>query len=200
MKNNENIIVLGQGGQGVLKASKLLSEYYARIGKEVKTSTLIGLGVRGGGVYSHVKAGERIVSPLIMAGKCDMIIGLEQLETLRCLDYLKTNGYLVVNDLYIPPTTVSNGLEKNFEGDFNAIFRQHSENFHLFSGEQIIEKMDNKPVLNSFFLGVAARILKHDEKIWLQVLDENLSIKYVDMNMKAFMLGLDYGQGGNNEV
>ena len=192
MYNTENIVILGQGGQGVLKAAKLLAEYYFLSGRDVKTSTLIGLGVRGGGVYSHVKAGRQVISPLIMAGSCDMIIGLEKLETVRCLDYLKADGELVVNDLYIQPTTVSNGLEDDFNGDFNAIFQNHTPNVRMFNGKDVMEKLGNGQVLNSFFLGVASHILNHNKDIWKTVLEQNLPPKYADVNIEAFLIGSNY--------
>lgn len=192
MNNSENIIILGQGGQGVLKAAKLLAEYYFHSGKDVKTSTLIGLGVRGGAVCSHVKAGVQVVSPLIMAGRCDMIIGLEKLETVRCLDYLKTDGELIVNDLYIPPTTVSNGLEDDFTGDFDSIFKQQTTNIHVIQGDEVIEKVGNAQILNSFFMGIASSILGHDKKIWEKVLNSNLPEKHTKLNTEAFFMGANY--------
>lgn len=192
MNNTESIMISGQGGQGVLKAVKMLADYYFLSGKDVKASTLIGLGVRGGGVYSHVKAGGRIISPLIMAGRCDMIIGLEKLETVRCLDYLKANGELIVNDLYLPPTTVSNGLEDDFAGDFESIFKQKTKNCYLIQGEQIAGKMRNGQILNSFFLGIASTILGHDRNIWKKVLESNLPREYVKLNIDAFFMGIKY--------
>lgn len=192
MNNTESIMISGQGGQGVLKAAKMLADYYFLSGKDVKASTLIGLGVRGGGVYSHVKAGGRIISPLIMAGRCDMIIGLEKLETVRCLDYLKANGELIVNDLYLPPTTVSNGLEDDFAGDFESIFKQKTKNCYLIQGEQIAGKMRNGQILNSFFLGIASTILGHDRNIWKKVLESNLPREYVKLNIDAFFMGIKY--------
>lgn len=185
-------IITGHGGQGVLSSSKLLAQYYFMKDLDVKTSTLIGLGIRGGGVYSHLKSGECIHSPLVKAGEADVIIGFEKLETLRWLDYLKPNGLLIVNDQYIQPTTVSSGLQPDFEGNFEALFKAKTDDVYLIDGYAEIAHLKKPAVLNAFLLGFMAASQNHDLDLWHTILKAHLSNKHYAINNEAFMLGYHY--------
>jgi indolepyruvate ferredoxin oxidoreductase beta subunit len=189
MDRGASIIITGHGGQGVLSASKLMAEYYFLSGLDVKTSTLIGLGIRGGGVYSHLKSGTRVISPLIKAGEADMIIGLEKLETIRWIDYLKKDGMIIMNNTYIQPTTVSCGLQDDFEGDFKDIMGLKTWDINVFDGYEKIKELGNNSTINMLFLGICSELLNQDETTWRKVIENNLSAHYRGVNELAFSMG-----------
>lgn len=82
-----SIIVAGLGGQGVLRAAQLVAQAAFASGYDVKTSEVHGMSQRGGSVYSDVRFGERVDSPMVPAGEADYLVALsaEQVEPHRWL-------------------------------------------------------------------------------------------------------------------
>ncbi|MBN1828792.1 MAG: 2-oxoacid:acceptor oxidoreductase family protein [Deltaproteobacteria bacterium] len=68
---NQQIIISGLGGQGILFLTKLLAQAAMDSGNDVITSETHGMAMRGGTVVSHVKIGS-FLSPLIRTGQADM--------------------------------------------------------------------------------------------------------------------------------
>ena len=75
-----NILLSGVGGQGVILASRILSEAALAAGPDIKQSEVHGMSQRGGSVVSHVRIGESVHSPLVPEGQCDILVGFEPLE------------------------------------------------------------------------------------------------------------------------
>jgi indolepyruvate ferredoxin oxidoreductase beta subunit len=92
----QQIIVSGTGGQGVLFLTRVLAEAALEMGLDVVTSETHGMAMRGGTVISHVKAGG-FRSPLIRRGKADIGLFLrgENLEVHG--DYMKPAGRMFIN-------------------------------------------------------------------------------------------------------
>ena len=91
---NKNIILCGVGGQGTVLASKLIAAAAMEKGIPVMSAETIGMAQRGGSVFSHVRMGENLYSPMIAKGTADMILGFEPGETVR--KYLRTIDPLAV--------------------------------------------------------------------------------------------------------
>lgn len=107
-----NLLVVGVGGQGVLRLSDIISTAALLEGYQVKKSEVHGLAQRGGSVNSHLRYGPVVLSPLVPKGEADVIIALEPLEGYRHLDYLKPDGYIVFDDNRIFPPDVYLGHMK----------------------------------------------------------------------------------------
>jgi hypothetical protein len=105
----KGILIVGVGGQGVLRASDILSRVLMISGLDVKKSEVHGMAQRGGCVTSHVRYGEKVYSPLAKKHDCDVMISFEKMETLRYLDYLKQDGAVIVNTEEIYPPAVNLG-------------------------------------------------------------------------------------------
>lgn len=67
----------------------------------------IGMAQRGGSVFSHLRMGDNLYSPMIENGTADLIIGFEPGETVRMLPYLKKDGYVVVSTRAVKPVTAT---------------------------------------------------------------------------------------------
>jgi indolepyruvate ferredoxin oxidoreductase beta subunit len=76
MNKITNIVVAGLGGQGVIKASDILSEAAFESGFEVKKSEIHGMSQRGGSVSSDVRFGEHVFSPMVPDGEADFLVVL----------------------------------------------------------------------------------------------------------------------------
>ena len=106
---NENIMIVGVGGQGSLLASKLLGHLLMEQGYDVKVSEVHGMSQRGGSVVTYVRYGDRVNSPVIDKGEADYIVSFELLEAARWLSYLKPDGQIVTSTQQIDPMPVITG-------------------------------------------------------------------------------------------
>ncbi len=100
MNNQKNIVLCGVGGQGTVLASKLLAAP-AMKDISVMSAETIGMTQRGGNVFSHLRMGNDLYSPMIETGTAHLIIGFEPGETVRMLLYLKTGGHVVVKPVQL---------------------------------------------------------------------------------------------------
>ena len=102
MKQPVNVIIAGLGGQGVIKASDILSEAAFRAGFEVKKSEIHGMSQRGGSVTSDVRFGPQVLSPMVPPGEADFLVVLapDQVEVNR--GQLRPGGVLIAPDLVDP--------------------------------------------------------------------------------------------------
>ena len=72
-----NIIIAGVGGQGVVLLSEILGNAAVREGFQVRGSEVLGMAQRGGSVFSNIRIGEEVYSPMTTDGKCDILIVIE---------------------------------------------------------------------------------------------------------------------------
>ena len=107
MNNQKNIVLCGVGGQGTVLASKLLAA--AAMSRDIPdmSAETIGMAQRGGSVFSHLRMGDNLYSPIIETGTADLIIGFEPGETVRMLPYLKDHGQIVVSTRAVKPVTAT---------------------------------------------------------------------------------------------
>ena len=69
---NKNIILCGVGGQGTVLASKLISAAAMSKALPVMSAETIGMAQRGGSVFSHVRIGKGLYSPMIAKGEAEI--------------------------------------------------------------------------------------------------------------------------------
>jgi indolepyruvate ferredoxin oxidoreductase beta subunit len=103
-----NIAVCGIGGQGVMTATEILAEAALSLGFDVKKTEVAGMSQRGGVVTSHLRFGPKVLSPQIMPGDADLLVGFEAAEALRWAHMLKPGGIALVNQgRFVPPVVTS---------------------------------------------------------------------------------------------
>ena len=90
------IVLSGVGGQGILFLSRLLAEAAIAGGFPVLTSETHGMAQRGGVVVSHLKVGG-FDSPLVRAGRADLLLVLKEENVALHREFLADGGALVVN-------------------------------------------------------------------------------------------------------
>lgn len=95
----KDIILCGVGGQGILSIAAIIGQAALKDSLYMKQAEVHGMSQRGGDVQSNLRISDRpIASDLIPAGKCDIILSLEPMESLRYLPYLEKDGWLVTNE------------------------------------------------------------------------------------------------------
>lgn len=95
MKEVNNILIIGLGGQGVILASDVISLAAFESSYDIKKSEVHGMSQRGGSVTTHIRFGKKIYSPLIKRGEADFIVALKNSEIDRVRDFLSDNGKVI---------------------------------------------------------------------------------------------------------
>ena len=91
-----DIILAGVGGQGVLSISSIIAASALKEGLHVKQSEVHGMSQRGGAVQSNLRlASEAIHSDIVPLGTADMILSMEPVESLRYLEFLAPDGFVL---------------------------------------------------------------------------------------------------------
>ncbi len=97
---NEEVIIAGFGGQGIILTGRLLAQTAMNAGKEVTFMQSYGAEVRGGTANSMVViADEPIASPLI--SNPDSLIALNKASMSKFAPTIKSGGLLVINSSLI---------------------------------------------------------------------------------------------------
>jgi len=116
MSNNQQIIISGLGGQGVLFITKLLAGAAMADNLPVLTSETHGMAQRGGNVISYLKIGD-FSGPLIRPATADALIALKAESFAHHSYFLKPGGLAVVNS----PDPVEDDRFRVFSGDASAL-------------------------------------------------------------------------------
>jgi len=191
MREDVNFLVTGVGGQGALLASNVLAEVGVRAGYDVKKAEVHGMSQRGGSVYSHVRWGEKLDSPVIGRGEVDYLLALEKLEALRYLPMLRPGGTIVVGELKIPPLSVSSGDDVYPDDEeVRHMLSQMTDDFHLVPTLTLAKEAGNARAHNVVLLGALSTFIEDvPSDIWLEVVEDRVPKSYIEVNRRAFQAG-----------
>ena len=193
MDRTFNIIIAGVGGQGILTASEILAKVAMEAGLDAKKSEVHGMSQRGGSVVSHVRFGEKVYSPLVEKGACDIILSFEKSEALRWVHYLKKEGgKVIINDLEIIPTTVSLKLDSYPTNIEEQIRDKAKAEVILVPATDLARQAGDARTANTVLLGVISNFLPFEDKVWEKVISDNVKKETIEVNLKAFYLGKNY--------
>ncbi len=183
-----NILLAGVGGQGVLLASRILSEAALAAGLDIKQSEVHGMSQRGGSVMSHVRIGEEVHSPIVPEGECDILAGFEPLEGLRQAHAVKEGGVLLYSVDRINPSTVSAGFAQ-YPEDVEEQLKSFKCRTVAVPAVQYAEQVGNRRSANVVMVGVMSNFLEFSDDIWSQALTAAIPAKLLALNIAAFELG-----------
>lgn len=186
-----NILVAGIGGQGVMTAADILAATALNMGLDVKKTEVAGMAQRGGVVTSHVRFGEKVLSPSIPPGEAEILLAFEPAEALRWSSHLKQGGLSMVNTYAQEPPVVSIGLFEYPDNPIETIKSMPLELHHYDAGHAAIELGDRR-LVNSIMLGAIANHLPFPAEELLESLLARFSRKgekLVELNRRAFELG-----------
>lgn len=190
MADVKNILLVGVGGQGIILASKVLSQGLINAGFDTKMSEVHGMAQRGGSVTTQVRYGEKVYSPIIGKGQADIIVAFEKMEGLRWLEFLKPGGKVVVNDYAIPSVPVLIG-EAEYPQNVIEKLEKAVDSITVINAAEIAKEMGNIKVQNIVLLGALIKAIGIDNIDWETVIKENVKEKFVDINLKAIQVGME---------
>lgn len=145
MSNNQQIIISGLGGQGVLFITKLLAGAAMADNLPVLTSETHGMAQRGGNVISYLKIGD-FSGPLIRPATADALIALKAESFVHHSYFLKPGGLAIVNS----PDSVEDDRYRVFFGNATAL----------------AEEAGNVRSLNVAMLGFFLGAVKNDTNVF----------------------------------
>ncbi len=93
-----DIILAGVGGQGILSIAATIGTAALSNDLHLKQAEVHGMSQRGGAVQSHLRVSSKpIASDLIPKGACDIVLSVEPMESLRYVEFLKKDGWIITN-------------------------------------------------------------------------------------------------------
>ncbi len=185
---SKNILLVGVGGQGIVLASEIMSEFFRRQGYDVKKSEVHGMAQRGGIVSSHVRIGKKVYSPMIEKGNADIMLSFEKMEALRWLYYVKKDGIIVSSNVKMVPPIVSTGAFEYPEDVEERVLKERPD-AKMLDIVSALKELGNDKVTNVIMIGALSTMFDLEPEKWLEVIKEAVPKKVVDVNVKAFQKG-----------
>lgn len=194
-----NLMTCGVGGQGLMLVSNIIGIACAEFGKNIRTAETHGLAQRSGSIYTHIRIGDNTFSPLIPYGEADALLGMEAIEALRYVEFLKPNGIMIINNYTWYPVQSTFDRVNNDEETYLSIetiikqLKQVTENIYLIDAANIANKAGNPLTSNLVLLGALAKTggfplnLSQLEVVVPKVVPK----KAIDANVKALLMGYD---------
>ena len=186
----KNVMIVGVGGQGSLLASKLLGRLLLNKGYDIKVSEVHGMSQRGGSVVTYVRFGDKVYSPVIDKGQADYIVSFELLEAARWTEYLKPGGKIITNTQQINPMPVIIGAAEYPE---NLVQKMLDAGIDVdaFDALSLAEQAGSSKAVNLVLMGRLSKYFDISAEEWLAAIEASVPAKFLEMNKKAFSLGLN---------
>ena len=186
----KNVMIVGVGGQGSLLASKLLGRLLLSKGYDIKVSEVHGMSQRGGSVVTYVRFGDKVYSPVIDKGEADYIVSFELLEAARWTEYLKPGGKIITNAQQINPMPVIIGAAE-YPQDLLGKMKEAGIDVDALDALTLAEQAGSSKAVNLVLMGRLSKYFDISAEEWLQAIEASVPPKFLEMNKKAFSLGLN---------
>jgi indolepyruvate ferredoxin oxidoreductase, beta subunit len=186
-----NILVCGIGGQGVMTATEILAEAAIHMGHDVKKTEVAGMAQRGGVVTSHLRFGPRVLSPQIVAGEADLLVGFEAAEALRWANFLRPGALALMNTARFVPPVVEGGLY-DYPADPDGQMRALGIRVHSFDANAIAMELGDLRLGNTVMLGAMADHLPFPADVLFECVVRRFQQRkphLVDVNRRAIEAG-----------
>lgn len=191
MSLNKKILIAGVGGQGIVFLTNIIVEAAVLSGIPVHVSEIHGLSRRGGVVTSGIGLGAHCTGFTAKAG-VDFLIGLESLETQRCIEYLHTSSSVIFGNHRVQPYSVNAQMADYPDVFLFAEYLKGQCKEVVFIKE--FPENINALLYNIFLLGRATRM--KDFPLKAQKIEEaiqaTLKAYEKEKSLKAFHTGLEF--------
>ena len=186
----KNIILCGVGGQGTVLASRLISSAAMARRIPVLSAETIGMAQRGGSVFSHLRMGEGLYSPMIARHEADLMIAFEPGEAVRLLPFLKQDGRMIVSSRAVMPVTAALSGTGYRPEEMLAYLSSRVAGLTVVDAEKALQEVGSPKVLNLILLGAALRSGAQglDPEDLKQAVRRLIPEKFHELNFRA----LDY--------
>lgn len=173
-----NFIIAGFGGQGVLLAGEVLANAFMILGKNVTWYPSYGAEMRGGTVNCEIVMSDDEVSE-VNKSNTDFVIALNQASFDKFLAKIKEGGWMIANSTLVK--------EIRMRTDINYLFAPISK---------LAEEIGNIKMANILALGIVAKASKLINLETLEKALENVIPQHrkhlLPLNLKALKIGYEY--------
>lgn len=187
-----SILLVGVGGQGVLLAGNIVGAVALTAGCDVKKSEVHGMAKRGGVVFSHLRYGSTVHSPLIGAGEADALLAFEWAEGLRWLPYLHPDGMLVIDTTRIVPPAAHRDHRdwtRAYPDLDPSLLAGRAGPVLAMDARALAQRLGSAHVANTILLGALSREMEFPVEAWEGAITRHVPPRTVELNLRAFHEG-----------
>ena len=194
MSKTYQMLVCGVGGQGILTITDVIVIAAKKKGLHVLGSEVHGMAQKGGSVVTNLKIGENLHSPTNPIGTCEVLVGLEQNETLRYMKFLKPGGTAVTSNTVLFPiswkkdkTAAENAKEKIEEN-----ISKFDAKLVMLDAEKLAVQAGLALTQNIVLLGAVSQVENFPLSVeeLRSALKKRVPARFIEQNLKAFDLGI----------
>jgi indolepyruvate ferredoxin oxidoreductase beta subunit len=182
-----SVLISGVGGQGVVLVSELLALAALAAGEDVKQGEFHGVAQRGGAVFSHVRFGDKVHSPMAPLATVDYLVALEKLEALRYAHYLKPAGTVIINEHTVEPVRLAD--QRPYPDDAVEFLTGKGFDVVPVAATELAIELGNHRAANVVLLGALAEKLEIPSEIWEQTIEQRIPERFLSLNQAAFAAG-----------
>jgi indolepyruvate ferredoxin oxidoreductase beta subunit len=182
-----DIVLAGVGGQGILSIATVLGFAAVENNLYLKQAETHGMSQRGGAVQSYLRLSDQpIYSDLIPSGQAQLILSVEPMESLRYLNFLSPDGYVITSTtpfINIPDYPDTEEILKTIN---------HLPRVVAIDAEKMAKAEGNVRASNMVMLGAASPFIELPLSSLEQGIREIFARKgaeIVDLNLRAFHAG-----------
>lgn len=191
-EDSRGLLLAGVGGQGVILAGMIVADVLVRAGYDVKQSEVHGMAQRGGSVFSHIRWGPNVDSPLVEKGSAEVLAAFEWAETIRWVEYVRDGGAVVADiRTIVPPGACTD--RRSWSTSYPAIdadlFSDRSLKTRLIDASATAARLGNARAANSVILGSVAAFLGVDVAHWEAAICQLVPKGTEEVNLAAFRAG-----------
>jgi indolepyruvate ferredoxin oxidoreductase beta subunit len=174
-----------------MTATEILAEAAIALGHDAKKTEVAGMAQRGGVVSSHLRFGPKVLSPQIMPGQADLLVGFESAEAMRWCHYLRPGSLVLMNSAKLVPPVVDIGLYE-YPDNPPAEVTARGYQLHAFDAMSIALELGDVRLGNTVMLGAMADHLPFPAEVLLEAVLKRFRERkpqMVELNQKAFEAG-----------
>ena len=187
-----DIVLAGVGGQGILSIATVLGYAAVENNLYLKQAETHGMSQRGGAVQSYLRLSDQpIYSDLIPTGEAQLILSVEPLESLRYLNFLSPEGFVITN------TTPFINIPDYPEPDEVLTTINQLPRVVAIDAENVAKSEGNAKSSNMVMLGAASPFIELPLISLEQGIKEIFSRKgeeIVNLNLRAFHAGRAFSE------
>jgi len=191
-EGSRGLLLAGVGGQGVVMASKIVADALLSAGHDVKQSEVHGMAQRGGSVFSHIRWGPNVDSPLVPMGSAEVLAAFEWAEAIRWVSYVREGGAVVADiRTIVPPGACSDRRSwlTRYPGADAQLFDSRLLKTRLIDAAATATDLGNVRAANSVILGSVAAFLDIDAFHWEAAIARFVPQGTEEVNLAAFRAG-----------
>ena len=191
-----NLYLIGVGGQGVIRLGQIIADYGLKKGEKVKFFKEVGMAQRGGPVHCEVRIGN-IFGSRIPPLSSDIVVVMELSEGLRTLEFVKPGGTVILNRKRIYPIDMMSHPEKYPQDEeITKLFKEAKAKIIWIDAGKIAREAELPIAENIVLLGALSFISSFDKESVINILKKHIP-RELDKNIAAFRAGYETAEGMN---